>query len=202
MKELSIFVDESGDFGEYDYRSPYYIISLVFHDQEIDISRDVFILEKKLSDIGWENHCVHAGPVIRAEQEYKDCELIERQQILKRLVSFVRKLDLKVSSFYVEKKNVGDSVECAGKLSKKLSEFIREHLEYFLSFDSIKVYYDNGQIELTKILSSVFFALLTNIEFRKVMPEDYKLFRVPPMRTFPSPRRENGNCTVPPDVIQ
>ena len=79
MKELSIFVDESGDFGEYDYRSPYYIISLVFHDQEIDISRDVFILEKKLSDIGWENHCVHAGPVIRAEQEYKDCGLIERQ---------------------------------------------------------------------------------------------------------------------------
>ena len=25
MNELSIFIDESGDFGEYDYRSPYYI---------------------------------------------------------------------------------------------------------------------------------------------------------------------------------
>lgn len=26
MKELSIFIDESGDFGEYDYHSPWYIV--------------------------------------------------------------------------------------------------------------------------------------------------------------------------------
>ena len=34
MRELSVFVDESGDFGEYDYHSPYYIITLVFHNQD------------------------------------------------------------------------------------------------------------------------------------------------------------------------
>ena len=28
MKELSIFVDESGDFGAYDYHSPYYIMHI------------------------------------------------------------------------------------------------------------------------------------------------------------------------------
>jgi len=38
VSELSIFIDESGDFGPYDYRSPYYIITMVFHDQAIDIS--------------------------------------------------------------------------------------------------------------------------------------------------------------------
>ncbi|WP_347559358.1 hypothetical protein [Clostridium sp. AM34-9AC] len=27
MKELSIFIDESGDFGEYDYHSPWYIVT-------------------------------------------------------------------------------------------------------------------------------------------------------------------------------
>ena len=37
MNELSIFIDESGDFGKYDYRSPCYLISMVFHDQEKDI---------------------------------------------------------------------------------------------------------------------------------------------------------------------
>lgn len=31
-KELSIFIDESGDFGKYDYQSPFYILTLVFHD--------------------------------------------------------------------------------------------------------------------------------------------------------------------------
>lgn len=39
MKELSIFVDESGDFGEYNYQSPYYIISMVFHNQNINIDQ-------------------------------------------------------------------------------------------------------------------------------------------------------------------
>lgn len=31
-KELSIFIDESGDFGEYEPHSPYYIIGLVVHE--------------------------------------------------------------------------------------------------------------------------------------------------------------------------
>jgi len=33
VKELSVFIDESGDYGEYEYHSPYYIISMAFHDQ-------------------------------------------------------------------------------------------------------------------------------------------------------------------------
>ena len=37
MKELSVFVDESGDFGEYDYHAPFYIISFILHNQEVDI---------------------------------------------------------------------------------------------------------------------------------------------------------------------
>ena len=32
-KELSVFIDESGDFGVYDFRCPFYIITMVFHDQ-------------------------------------------------------------------------------------------------------------------------------------------------------------------------
>ena len=28
MKELSVFIDESGDFGEYDDQAPYYIITM------------------------------------------------------------------------------------------------------------------------------------------------------------------------------
>ena len=53
-----------------------------------------------------------------------------------------------------------------------------EHYEEFLSFDDVKIYYDNGQVEVSKILSSVFNALLPNPVFRKVMPTDYKLFQV------------------------
>ncbi len=178
MKELSIFVDESGDFGEYDYHAPYYIISMVLHNQEVDISMDLRKLEEEMTYIGWPNHCVHAGSVIRSEHEYKEYSLDERQKILKKMIAFIRKLDLKFKTVYIEKKNIGDSVEVVGKLSKLISIFIRSELDYFLGFDKVKIYYDNGQVEVTRILSSVFNVLLDNVEFKKVLPAEYRLFQV------------------------
>ena len=78
----------------------------------------------------------------------------------------------------IEKRHVTDSVDAAGKLSKQLSRFIRDHYSFLLSFDRIKVYYDNGQVELTQILSSVFNSLLDGVEFRRVLPSDYRLFQI------------------------
>ena len=178
MKELSIFIDESGDFGEYDYRCPYYIISMIMHDQSYDISADLEKLERELNYIGYPNHCVHAGPIIRQEQEYRFESLEVRQKIMKKMMSFLRKIDIKCKTVYIEKKHISDEVEAAGKLAKQLSLFLRNNMAHFSSYDTVKVYYDNGQIELNKILSSVFNIFLHNVEFRKVIPSDYRLFQI------------------------
>lgn len=178
MKELSIFIDESGDFGEYDYRCPYYIIAMVMHDQSYDISADLEKLERELDYIGYPNHCVHAGPIIRQEQEYHFESMEVRQKIMKKMMSFLRQIDIKCKTVYIEKKHISDEVEAAGKLAKQLSRFLRDNLADFASYDTVKVYYDNGQIELNKILSSVFNIFLDNVEFRKVIPSDYRLFQI------------------------
>lgn len=178
MKELSIFVDESGDFGEYNHRTPYYIISMVMHDQKIDITENLKILENELKNIGWSHHCVHAGPVIRSEEEYRGCNLLERQKILMKMMTFIRHVDIRFKSIHIEKKHIEDTVEATGKLSKQLATFIRDNYQFFCSYDTVKIYYDNGQVEVTRILSSVFNALLENVEFRKVYPTDYRLFQV------------------------
>ena len=68
-------------------------------------------------------------------------------------------------------------MEATGKLSRQISGFIREHYENFLAFDDMKIYYDNGWVEVSKILSSIFNAPLPNPIFRKVMPSKYKLFQ-------------------------
>lgn len=34
MKELSVFIDESGDFGEIKERPAYYLVTFVFHNQD------------------------------------------------------------------------------------------------------------------------------------------------------------------------
>ena len=48
MKTLSIFVDESGDFGAYEEHSPFYIFTLIFHDQKSSITNQIKWLEEKL----------------------------------------------------------------------------------------------------------------------------------------------------------
>lgn len=177
-KELSIFVDESGDFGEYDFHSPFYILSLVLHDQDIDINEQLRHLEDKLTFLGWPNHCIHAGPIVRQEEDYKEFGYKERQKILMTLMSFIRHVDIKYTSLYVEKKHIDDPVIAVGKLSKQLSSIIKSHMDMFTNYDVIKVYYDNGQTEITKMLSSVFNIMLENVEFRKVYPSNYRLFQV------------------------
>ena len=46
MSEPSIFIDESGDFGAYEFHAPYYLITLVFHDQAKDISAGIEHLKR------------------------------------------------------------------------------------------------------------------------------------------------------------
>ncbi len=178
MSELSIFIDESGDFGKYDYRSPYYIITMVFHDQKVNLKNELMYLESSLTDLGFSNHCVHAGPIIRNEEEYQQVSIDTRRKILMRMISFIRHIDIYCESFIVEKKKFNDNVELAGRLSKEISNFIREYYDVFLKYDVVKVYYDNGQVEVSKILSSVLNVMLNNVEFRKVIPADYRLFQV------------------------
>ena len=179
MNELSIFVDESGDFGEYNHHSPYYIITMVFHNQDNDITDDIIKFNNELSLLGFEkNHCVHNGPIIRREAPYEHMSIKERRHIFNKMVAFTRQLHITFKCIHIEKKHISDTIEASGKLSKQLASFIRDNYNDLLSYDKIKVYYDNGQIELTRILSSVLNALLPEVEFRKVIPSEYKLFQV------------------------
>lgn len=181
MKELSIFVDESGDWGEYDYHSPFYIVSLVIHDQSYDLTEGIRILNEKLDHLGFNDHCIHSGPIIRGEEEFRNLDFNTRKKIFMTLISFLRNEDIRIKTIHIEKKNFSDNVESASKLSKQIAGFIKTNYDFFLGYNLVKVYYDNGQIELNKILSSVFNALLDNVEFRRVLPKDYILFQVADM---------------------
>lgn len=177
-KELSIFIDESGDFGEYDPKSPYYIIGLVIHDQEKDITEPLGYLERGLQQAGFRQKCLHIGPLIRREEGYKNMTVVERVRILRKMINFVAKTDFTAKTFVVEKKHIKDEADLTAKLAKQLAEFIRAHYTYFLSYDKVKIYYDNGQVEITKIIISVFMALLANAELKKAFQKDYRLAQI------------------------
>lgn len=177
-KELSIFIDESGDFGEYDPKSPYYIIGAVFHDQRNDISGQIDYLNKRLAETALKFDFVHLGPLIRREVGYKNLSPLERINVLRRMLAFSSKVDFSYKTFVVDKKHIKDEAELITQLVRQFSDFIKQHYPYFLSFDKIKVYYDNGQLGVVRVLIAVFTTLFHNAEFRKAMQKDYKMLQV------------------------
>ena len=178
MKELSIFIDESGDFGEYNYRSPYYILALVFHEQSNNLTRVIQNFNKRLTALGFSDHSIHTAPIIRKEDIYKQTDINTRRKMLAYTMGFIRHISIKWTSVSIEKKQFNNIDDETSKLAKDLSQFIKENLSYLLSFDTIKIYYDNGQSEIKTLINSVFSSNLPNIKMKNILSTDYRLFQV------------------------
>ena len=178
MKDLSIFVDESGDFGAYESHCPNYLVTMVFHDQSKDISSQLQLLRERLIYAGFDpDHVFHAMPIIRREEEYRMYDLGERRKLMSILLSFIRKADIYYHTISLEKRPDTTPIDMTLSLSKQLVEFFSLKNSFFQGFDRVVIYYDNGQIELTKILVSVCTAIFPHFEFRKIQPYHYRLFQ-------------------------
>lgn len=178
MKELSIFVDESGDFGKFNENSPFYIVSFVFHEQIHSINNQVAALNHSLEEIGMRKHTIHTAPLIRREKSYKDYDISIRRKIFHKLFYFTKSVNISHASLVVDKHPNSSAMDLTKHLSKQLSALIKDNFQYFTSFDNIIIYYDNGQYQVTNILVAIFNTLLSiDCEFRQVLPSDYKLFQ-------------------------
>ena len=177
MGELSVFVDESGDFGDYTSYAPYYIVTMVLHNQEYDITREIEKLNYELKNMGYENHVVHTEPLIRREEDYKYLSPNIRRAIFTKLYYFVTKCNIEYKSFIFFKKDYDNIFKLEGRMAREISGFIRDNLSYFQSFKKVILYYDNGQHELNRILNTVLATELTDYDVRRVLPSNYKLFQ-------------------------
>lgn len=174
---LSVFCDEAGTLGAVMPHDPYYILTLVFHEQSKPIAEQVKHLEHSLGETKHvQGKAIHTGPIIRQNESYANQSIDERRHQFFRLMAFIRSCDLSYKSFMF-KKTEYDSVNLVGRISRELSLFIRDNLPYFTSFDRVILYYDSGQPQVAKVLSSVFNTLLFDVEIRRVRPADYYLFQ-------------------------
>lgn len=178
MHNLSLFVDESGDFGAFSKHSPYYIITMLFHDQDKDIKPLVQKLDKEIQSLGYEkDFVIHTAPLIRKEEMFHSVMPNERRALFTKLFYFTMKSDIQYKTFVFEKKQFDNTLKLEGKMAKEMSFFIRSNLDFFQSFDNVILYYDNGQHELNRILNAVLSTELSHYDIRKVLPKDYKLFQ-------------------------
>lgn len=177
MKVLNIFIDESGDFGEIKERPAYYLVTFVFHNQDDDIDQQVTKLEDSIRIAGFDVEYIHTGPIIRREEVFARYSIDERRKLLYKMLNFVNDCPILHLSVIVDRKEAIDRVALSGRLAKAINMAMNEHLDFFISFDKIIVYYDNGQSELSAILNAVFSIRFSDVEFRKVQPQKYKLLQ-------------------------
>ena len=178
MKELSVFIDESGDFGQTVNQSPFYIVTLVFHNQNNDISENVARLKRWLLDADIQDEYIHTHPIIRKEEPYHNFTIDQRRRILNKMLRFTVGCPIQYFNIIVNKRECNNRHALSANIAKQLSGFIDQNLEYFHNFERIVVYYDNGQSELSYILNAILNAKLSLVEFKNASPKTYHLMQV------------------------
>lgn len=179
VKEISVFVDESGSYDSDETTSLYYMMCLVFHDQQMPIDDDLRKLSLMIENVGKHpEHCIHTAPLIRRENEYQNDSREIRRALFFKMLSFVRKANIRYKCFVVDKRYIDEAAAIHEKLKRDLAEFLSVNALQFSNYDKIKVYYDNGQDQVKKVLESAFKFVTAKTEFvPEVTPARYRLFQ-------------------------
>ena len=138
-KVLSVFIDESGDFGAYEHHAPYYLVAMVLHDQSVDITADIQGMDERMKKLGYDHHAIHTGPLIRRESTYANDMVEDRKHLFNILYYFSRKLDFRYICTKIKKSECADEIILTAKLSKAIAEAIRSNAAFWEHFDRVIV---------------------------------------------------------------
>ncbi|MFT4189290.1 MAG: hypothetical protein QM621_11990 [Aeromicrobium sp.] len=144
----------------------------------MSITAQIDRLDQSLSDVGFErSHTVHTGALIRNEEEYRGLPVELRKAVFTRIYAFSVKAPISYTSFCLRRREHPEPQTLIAALSRALAEFLRENATYFLSFDRVVVYYDNGQHQITEVLNTVLNSFFFRPQFKNVQPAQYRLFQ-------------------------
>ena len=146
MRELSIFVDESGADG---LDSNYYLLTLVFHEQSIPLPDSIAKYERSLSDRGLPDVPFHASPLINGHDDYSSMSVDDRQRLLAAFRVLFRYLPIRYKAFSYRKREFSSASRLSERMRRDVVNFLFDNLEYLQRFDLAKVYYDGGQHAVT-----------------------------------------------------
>ena len=160
MRELSIFVDESGSDGLSDR---HYLLTVVMHDQSENIANSIAAYEGALRAKGLPDIPFHASPLMNGKDQYSGLDLRTRKMML--------------GSFRVFFKQFASLDKLAGAMRRDIVNFLFDNLAELQSYDMVKVYYDNGQRSIAESLHrAVEYALSKDaVVYRSAQPSEYRL---------------------------
>lgn len=159
-KELSIYIDETGDFGPYDSNTKIYGVAFVLCEDLDKCDPYLRKFHRRLKGKEAGDFPIHVGPLIRREGPYSDLNYESRLLLFDIIVDLLIDSPISVLATKVRKSDKSTDEEIA----KALSKLIRDNIQYFESFGKISIYYDNGQSQLRSLLLGIFSANFLNFE--------------------------------------
>ena len=177
MKELSIFIDESGDVG---CVSSFYLVGLVFHEQRFDLSGNISRYEFALREHELDRTPFHFNPLINGNDDYKWKTIQRRKEQLHTFVTFFEHLPITHKVFVYDKNMTHNQEGLASAMEKDLEIFLFNHLSYLQQFDVVKIYYDGGQSVVTKAVHQAIASCISReaIVYKDAIAERYRLSQV------------------------
>lgn len=153
MRELSVFVDESGNLGD---DAKYYLLALVLHDQSKDVFEHIGCYESILAQRALRDIPLHMNPLMRANEDYKGMTTKERNRLLTCFSSFVWKCPFSYAVLSYRKSYFKSNKDLFSKIKKDLILLLFDKLETLQAYDIVKIYYDDGQGMVTDALHAAF----------------------------------------------
>lgn len=174
MSELSIFVDESGGQGGH---SRYYGITLVFHDQSLDVEGEFAKYRLGLKTRGLADIPLHTGPLMTGHDDYENLGIKVRKSYLSLFFLLLQHLPVTYRTLLYRRSELGSQDALVARMRRDIVNLIFDHLSFFQSFDAVKVYYDDGQEVVAKAVhGAVEFALAkSGLMYRKTRAADFML---------------------------
>lgn len=174
MSEISLFVDESGENGT---ESKYYLLTLVFHEQDSGIEGQIGFYENALLEKGLPNIPLHTSPLLNGHDGYEGMDIQDRKRLLQAFFTMLQHMPIKYHTFAYRKGDFDDDAKLSARMRRDIINLVFDNLEYLQRFDKVKVYYDGGQCVVTKSLhDAVEYALASSaIVYKDGNPKDYRL---------------------------
>lgn len=117
MRELSIFVDESGSDGLSDR---YYLLTVVMHDQSDSIADSIEAYESALRAKGLPDIPFHASPLMNGKDLYSGFDLRTRKMMLGSFRVFFRHMPVRYHTFAYATRQFASLDKLAGAMRRDI----------------------------------------------------------------------------------
>lgn len=178
MNGIEIFIDESGDFGSFDERCPYYIVTMVFHESSRNLFGQIQELEYRLSMLGFDDHCIHSSPAVRGEEQYRGVGVGPRRKLLMNFLAFIHNSGLRYKCFLAAKRPGMEESELLESLHAAIDPFVDANYQRLASYGQITVAYDKGQKQISSLITDTLERRFDNVRVTKTLPIHSRLSQV------------------------